>query len=65
MSISCRKLIFLTALQAVLTFSAVLPAFSDSTGIYHEGWIDLNKNGRKDPYEDPAVAGEKRIDDLL
>ena len=33
--------------------------------IYREGWIDLNKNGTKDPYEDPAVDVERRIDDLL
>lgn len=33
--------------------------------IYKDGWIDLNKNGAKDPYEDPAVPVEKRIDDLL
>ncbi len=33
--------------------------------IYHEGWVDLNKNGVKDPYEDPALEPDKRIDDLL
>ena len=33
--------------------------------IYHEGWIDLNKNGVKDPYEDPAIETEARITDLL
>ena len=33
--------------------------------IYHEGWIDLNKNGVRDPYEDPAVPVDRRIDDLL
>jgi len=33
--------------------------------IYHEGWIDLNKNGVKDPYEDPTLDVEHRIDDLL
>src|SRR5215813_14158908 len=33
--------------------------------IYHQGWIDLNKNGRKDVYEDPNADIEKRIDDLL
>ncbi len=33
--------------------------------IYHEGWIDLNKNGRMDPYENPNIDIEKRIDDLL
>ena len=33
--------------------------------IYREGWIDLNKNGTKDPYEDPARTVEQRIDDLI
>ena len=33
--------------------------------IYHDGWIDLNKNGAKDPYEDPSVDVETRITDLL
>lgn len=33
--------------------------------IYHQGWIDLNKNGIKDPYEDPNLDIEKRIKDLL
>ncbi|MES2995543.1 MAG: glycoside hydrolase family 3 N-terminal domain-containing protein [Verrucomicrobiota bacterium] len=33
--------------------------------IYQDGWIDLNKNGAKDPYEDPALPIEKRIDDLI
>lgn len=33
--------------------------------IYHDGWIDLNKNGVKDPYEDPALPVDVRIADLL
>lgn len=33
--------------------------------IYHEGWVDFNKNGVKDPYEDPALAADARIADLL
>lgn len=33
--------------------------------IYHSGWIDLNKNGRMDVYENPKVDIEKRITDLL
>ena len=33
--------------------------------IYHEGWIDLNKNGRMDVYENPRADVERRIDDLL
>ncbi len=33
--------------------------------LYRQGWIDLNKNGVKDPYENPAVEVEARITDLL
>jgi beta-glucosidase len=33
--------------------------------IYRDGWIDLNKNGTKDRYEDPAAPIEERIDNLL
>ncbi len=33
--------------------------------IYHKGWIDLNKNGVKDVYEDPAAPIDARIEDLL
>lgn len=33
--------------------------------IYHDGWIDLNKNGKKDIYEDPAKPIEERVEDLL
>jgi len=33
--------------------------------IYHDGWIDFNKNGKKDIYEDPTQPLDKRIDDLL
>ncbi|MFT4045245.1 MAG: glycoside hydrolase family 3 C-terminal domain-containing protein [Solimonas sp.] len=33
--------------------------------IYKKGWIDLNKNGRKDVYEDAKRDVEARIDDLL
>ena len=35
------------------------------TNIYHDGWIDFNKNGREDIYEDPAQPIDKRVDDLL
>jgi beta-glucosidase len=33
--------------------------------IYNQGWIDLNKNGRMDVYENPRADIENRIDDLL
>ncbi|HEY4788384.1 MAG TPA: glycoside hydrolase family 3 N-terminal domain-containing protein [Bacteroidales bacterium] len=49
-------------------------AFSQKSGkyvpykdkaIYHAGWIDHNKNGKMDPYENPALDVELRITDLL
>jgi beta-glucosidase len=33
--------------------------------IYNHGWIDFNKNGKKDVYEDPSQPIDKRIADLL
>jgi beta-glucosidase len=33
--------------------------------MYHEGWIDLNKNGTKDVFEDSSQPVETRVDDLL
>ena len=35
------------------------------TEIYKKGWIDFNKNGRKDVYEDPSAPIDARIEDLL
>ncbi|MCS7105323.1 MAG: glycoside hydrolase family 3 C-terminal domain-containing protein [Thermofilaceae archaeon] len=34
-------------------------------GIYKGGWIDFNKNGILDPYEDPSKPVEERVEDLL
>lgn len=34
-------------------------------GIYHKGWIDFNKNGKMDLYENPKAPLEDRIQDLL
>ena len=36
-----------------------------SADIYRDGWIDFNKNGRKDIYEDPARPVSERVEDLL
>ncbi|WP_297677392.1 glycoside hydrolase family 3 N-terminal domain-containing protein [uncultured Bacteroides sp.] len=33
--------------------------------MYRKGWIDFNKNGVKDVYEDPAAPIDARIEDLL
>jgi len=35
------------------------------SAIYQKGWIDFNKNGKKDIYENPAAAVDARVEDLL
>ncbi len=51
--------------------SAATPAPSvfvharEAPPIYHEGWIDLNKNGVRDPYEDRGLDVEARVADLV
>jgi len=50
-------------IAAILTAALLLQ--STGSGIYKDGWIDFNKNGHKDPYEDPALTADRRIEDLL
>jgi beta-glucosidase len=33
--------------------------------LYHAGWIDFDKNGRKDVFEDSAEPIDRRVEDLL
>lgn len=46
-------------------FGSLLFLLSEDKGIYHDGWIDFNKNGRKDIYEDSRAETEARVQDLL
>jgi beta-glucosidase len=55
-----KKLFLLFFLQA--TFLQISIA---QKNIYHKGWIDFNKNGKMDVFEDPSQPIEKRIADLL
>lgn len=38
---------------------------SPKKNIYHDTWIDLNKNGRMDVYENPKAPIDRRVEDLL
>ena len=40
-------------------------AWGQQAEVYHEGWIDLNKNGTKDVYEDASQPIDARVEDLL
>ena len=46
-------------------YTVSLVSFAQFKSIYHDGWIDFNKNGIKDVFEDPAQPVNKRIADLL
>lgn len=41
------------------------PRAGGKASIYKKGWIDFNKNGKKDVYEDPSRPLDERVDDLL
>lgn len=60
---------YYTKLSGFLSFLTIMltsiPVFSQSKTTYHEGWIDFNKNGIKDIYEDPSQPIDKRITNLL
>lgn len=45
--------------------SDIPTVFPATPAIYRQGWIDFNKNGRKDVYEDPAQPVEARVENLL
>ena len=52
----------------VIATTILLLIFSIGTqaqNIYHKDWIDFNKNGKKDVFEDPAQSIDKRVADLL
>jgi beta-glucosidase len=55
----------ITFLTLLLIITALTRLSFQNSSIYHQGWIDLNKNGRKDIYEDSGANIDRRIDDLL
>ena len=59
-------LVFLAVLLNTLNIGLpIQQTGSTKKDIYHTGWIDFNKNGRMDIYENPNADINKRIDDLL
>ena len=65
--IRTRLVVFLVLPTIVFNFLPAVPA-QESTAkqsIYHTGWVDLNKNGRMDIYENPKIDIETRISDLI
>ncbi|MHB1921405.1 MAG: glycoside hydrolase family 3 N-terminal domain-containing protein [Chitinophagaceae bacterium] len=55
---------FLFLLVVLFSFFPKL-GYAQKINIYHRGWIDFNKNGKMDEYENPKIPIEKRVDNLL
>jgi beta-glucosidase len=58
-------ILLIAVLLSTTSFSSSQDLSGGRRAIYHEGWIDLNKNGKKDVYEDSKAPIDRRIDDLL
>jgi len=50
------------ALAVSFLFTGMKP---DNKDIYHKGWIDFNKNGAKDVFEDSKAPLEARVNNLI
>ncbi|MBQ2703471.1 MAG: glycoside hydrolase family 3 C-terminal domain-containing protein [Alistipes sp.] len=53
------------AILSVVMLTLISSIATAAPKIYHKGWIDFNKNGKMDVYENPKADIDKRIDDLL
>ncbi len=65
-----NRLITAAMLAAMVTVSlnadaAVKKKTAKKPDIYHKDWIDFNKNGIKDIYEDPTQPIDARVENLL
>jgi len=68
-----KGILFFTGAVLALALFTCVKAYAGSlfiesdgdSGIYHDSWIDFNKNGEKDVYEDPAAEIDARIENLL
>jgi beta-glucosidase len=55
---------FLNHLSALVLLVSIAAAKA-GPAMYHDGWIDFNKNGRKDVFEDPTQPIPKRVANLM
>jgi len=56
---------FVSALFPNLQITVASQTAQRRSELYHQGWIDLNKNGRMDVYENSRAPIDARVEDLL
>ncbi|HWZ14201.1 MAG TPA: glycoside hydrolase family 3 N-terminal domain-containing protein [Mucilaginibacter sp.] len=52
-------------LLLLVVLTCFLKLSAQEKNIYHKGWVDFNKNGKMDVFEDPSQPIDKRVNDLL
>lgn len=62
--VNMKRLLLATIVMYLILPMAAQERFGEGS-IYHNGWIDFNKNGIKDVYEDPTADINSRVEDLL
>src|SRR5690348_903718 len=55
----------LATLLVLLPLMAAMAQQPAKKHIYHKGWTDLNKDGKKEVYEDASQPVAKRVQDLI
>jgi beta-glucosidase len=50
---------------AILFCLNAATVLAQQKNIYHKGWVDFNKNGVMDVFEDPSQPVDKRVENLL
>ena len=66
--LNCKRVFIIMKKSSLLLFLLLLFTLRISAqekNIYHKGWIDFNKNGKMDLFEDTSQPIDKRIADLL
>lgn len=60
-----KKWFYIPLILGFVFFGFADKLSAQEESLYHQGWIDFNKNGEKDIYEDTAKPIDQRLDDLL
>lgn len=60
-----RKNNIIVSFSLLMVPLLLAPQSATAKSIYHKGWIDFNKNGRMDVFENPSASIDDRVQDLL
>lgn len=64
-AVNCLLALGVNLFGVIAQNNAAQEPTSGRKDLYHTGWIDLNKNGRMDVYENSRAPIDRRVDDLI